>query len=446
MACGKLPMVVNLRYQAIMAPQTRGTKHGQTKPAAVTPPKRNKVDQKPTDTKPGVDNAKSVSQADTTKPARLNRGRLYTVFRLENGKVMEFNNIKHADAYEQDNADIIAETLTFDTNQAYEEFKISATNTSPVARATVKEESLSEHEKSILAKMRQHRIKNAPTKSINISYKTTRFSRACVLFIEVKDQWGKPQWYWKAGDNKPILQAFVANNPTNVSCTETVQIVENLTTLERRNLELNENKPEKRKGYANYKLASKFTIVAPVSVTTMAEEDIFIKNKLQAVGRDLKNIMSSNVYMTALREVVHGYSPLLEKNMWMPEKGVSIQVFIQQCNIVVEPIKAYTDHIVVDRVSIIRNMLSDQDESTPKYIEDEEIDLLDPPTIPDNTDRGGHRGCAPGFNLCESDQIHDATQQQEGEADKEDAPTLNDKLDQSQPSNDESDSCTNPTL
>lgn len=312
--------------------------------------------------------------ADTYKKLQSKtRGKKYTVFKLDSGKEILFSNASHADEYEDENADIITETITFDTEQGYQEYKTSSKETSPVSATTIKTESLTSDERLALARIKKHRQAHAPSKSITLHYKTTKFSRACALALEVRDVYGKPQWNFKAKDHMAILQSYCSDPMSNVSGQHTMEIIDNLHCVERRNLEKGENDPDKKKGYMNYKLISYFIIPDDPTITTMEEEETYIKDYLQSFGKELKRIMASNLYTSALREMVSGYSKKLEKLTFEPDKGPSLQAFIQQCTVVVEPIKTYTDHIIKDKVSVLRCFLSDHDDSIPKYIPDEAI-------------------------------------------------------------------------
>ena len=69
-----------------------------------------------------------------------------------------------------------------------------------------------------------------------------------------------------------------------------------------------------------------------------------------------------------------------------------------------DTIKNYTDHIIRDRVHIIREILSRYDEPTPKYLTDEQLTQVQTDTDEQDT-TAAHPGCAPGFNLEEHQQL-----------------------------------------
>ena len=258
-----------------MATTTRSSVKTTEVVATITPAKRGRGRPKGSTNKPK--NAKiDTPQAEVNKQeVRQNRGKKYTVFKLESGKEIVFDNINHADAYEQENADIIKETITFDTDASYQEYKAATYVNSPVASIPVKVEELNADEKNMLAKIRQHRQTNAPTKQIKLSFKNTQFSRACLVVFDVMDEYGKPYWMFKARDCLPVLKAFVENNP-NSTGDIAKEIVNNFMMLDRRSLEGDDNKVDKTKGYKNYKLVSHFIIPANTTVSTMEEETSYI--------------------------------------------------------------------------------------------------------------------------------------------------------------------------
>ena len=372
-----------------------GTKRASTRKKNTqegSPPKKNKEEEKKT-----IDGG-FQSKAKTKKP----RGKKYTVFKLDTGKDMIFTNKKHADGYEQENADIITDTLTFDTEKGFSDYQNTTNMDSPVPKGNIKKEVLSPEERLSLARIKQHRMQNAPTKSISVHFKSTTFSRACVVILEVRDQWGKPQWNFKAKDTMAVLQGYVSDSATVVNGTHTVAIIENLRCIERRDLEKSENTTEKRKGYSQYKLVSYFVIPNSDQITTMEEESIHLKQELQGFARELKRILSSNLFSASLREVISGYSEKLEQMTFAPEKGPTLQTFMQQCTVVVEPIKNFTDHVVKDKQHVVRTFLTDHDEPIPKYISDEQMADVGEGHSEDSADEDeGTAGCAKGFSLPE---------------------------------------------
>jgi hypothetical protein len=389
---------------------TRKTKNKKIDPATVTPPvKKSKVQQSGTKSSYLKQKTSPVS-GKSTKP-RQNRGKKYTIFKLENGKEMVFQNTVHADAYEDENPDIIKETITFDNEAAFREYKAATLANSPVASIPVKTEQLSNDEQKMLAKIRQHRVQHAPSRLINVLFKNTRFSRACVVLFDVKDEHGKPQWNFKAKDNIGVLKAYADNNPASAGSI-TKEIINNFVMVERRDLEQSEDTILKVKKYNQYILASYFVIPNNAALSTMEEETTYISETLLSVGREIKTIMSTNLYTAALKEVVMGYSENLAKHTFSPEQPgkIPLQQFIQQCPVFSAPIRNYTDYIPKSKVYILRNMLALYDEPIPKYITDEQIAQVnvsedsdeeeeDATQEDEQQDEGSHPGCAKGFNL-----------------------------------------------
>jgi hypothetical protein len=128
------------------------------------------------------------------------------------------------------------------------------------------------------------------------------------------------------------------------------------------------------------------------------------------VGREIKTIMSTNLYTAALKEVVMGYSENLAKHTFNPEQPgkIPLQQFIQQCPVFSAPIRNYTDYIPKSKVYILRNMLALYDEPTPKYITDELIAQVnvfeeseeeegDVTQEEEQQNEGAHPGCAKGL-------------------------------------------------
>ena len=75
-----------------------------------------------------------------------------------------------------------------------------------------------------------------PHKAITLHYKTTPFSQACVVLLDVVDYNGNTQWNFKAIDHQENLQAYV-DCGEDISGTYTEAMIKNLKLAERKNLE-----------------------------------------------------------------------------------------------------------------------------------------------------------------------------------------------------------------
>jgi hypothetical protein len=205
--------------------------------------------------------------------------------------------------------------------------------------------------------------------------------------------------------------------------------------VERRDLEQSEDTILKVKKYNQYILTSYFVIPSNAALSTMEEETTYISETLLSVGREIKTIMSTNLYTAALKEVLMGYSENLAKHTFNPEQPgkIPLQQVIQQCPVFSAPIRNYTDYIPKSKVYILRNMLALYDEPTPKYITDEQIAQVnvseeseeeeeeeeeeegDATQEEEQQDEGAHPGGAKGFNLSHHQKNTQKDEENEGE-------------------------------
>ena len=306
---------------------------------------------------------------DPVSPDAKTRGRSVkvTLYILNNDKHMLFKNPAHADLYLKDNSDVIKTTHHFPSLKAYADFKKQAPAT-PQNTAVVKVEGLSPAEEQAALRINRRRVENAPTSAIACYWHTTAFSRACLVVFDVLDQNGRSQWYYKPRDFVDTLQAYSLDESVTLNGTHTQEIVKNFQTTERRDLEKSDNTIHKGKGgYTNYKAYSYFLL--PVgNFSCEMEESEYIGSTLSFFGDEMKRVLSSPLYCSALRACTAAYSDRLEKHLFEPTKGLDWKSFIQHCNIVVRPFGTYTDHVIRDRIPLLRNVLALHDEPEPKYL------------------------------------------------------------------------------
>ena len=194
------------------------------------------------------------------------------------------------------------------------------------------------------------------------------------------------QWYFKARDFSQTIKAYAADSSTTINGQHTMELIDNFEYTERRDLEKSDNTPHKRKGFLNYKAYTHF--VLPVAdFGSVHQETEYIVSTLTFFGSEIRRILSSRLFCATLRQCVHAYSPSLEQLTFAPTKGLDFPSFMRQCSVVVRPLSNYTDHIIRDRIPVLRNVLALHDETSPKYSLIPDADLLNVPLpVPDDTE------------------------------------------------------------
>jgi hypothetical protein len=319
---------------------------------------------------------KSQQSKKKPKPNGSNKKKII-VYVLEHGKHIKFDRPEIAEAYKHENSDSIVDTIEFPTTTSYLEYKKQTGTDMPTPVRQVKKEKLTPEEERALARITKYREEHAPTKTINVIWKTTSFSRAVLVFIEIRDQNGKHYWCFKARDFVETMKAFAADKTTKLNGLHTKQLIENLHFAERRNPDKGENSADTVKGYTNYQAYTHFVLreLNNAGITNSEQETEHITNILKYFGSELKRIMSSNLYIASLRDCVSKYSKLLDSKMFEPQKGVDYQTFMQQCTVLVKPMVNLTDHVIRDRLNVLRGILALHDTPEPKYglIPDEDL-------------------------------------------------------------------------
>lgn len=292
---------------------------------------------------------------------------------MTTGKELKFTSKVYANAYEEENSDMIADTLIFDTESEYKQHQANGTSDNPGETTTG--EILSPNDKKALARLKRYRLEHCPTRSISTLYKTSVFSDAIPLVFDVLDISGNTFWIFKEADFHANMQAFVNESGIPVQGKHTKEIMNNMVLLERRDKEKGDNDILKNKaGYVQYKAVSYFILPRNPEINTMELEEKYIEEQLLKFGNDMKKFMTSPLYNASLKEHINSYAPNWAKLVFSPQKGPSLTDFVKACSVTVGKIKDYTDHIIKDKVPVLRGMIAMHDNPIPKYINDSDIE------------------------------------------------------------------------
>ena len=280
-----------------------------------------------------------------------------------------------AEKYASENGDAIVATHKFPTLAACQRFQNDC-NVAPKVEGKDSQQKTTLDEQAAIERINRRRIANAPSKSIMFLYKVTSFSRACIFFMRVLDQHGAPQWYYKQKDHTHTLKAYAEDVSTVINGEQTMAMIENMDYTERRDLEKADNVTKKVKNYVQYEQFSYFILPVEDFKDKKQEAD-YIEQTLTFFGNQIKQIMTSTLYLGALKECTASYAPTLVKHLFGEEKGISFKQFIQDCRVEVRPLREYTDVIPRDKVWYVRNILLEHDQSVPKYETISNDDILD---------------------------------------------------------------------
>ena len=288
-----------------------------------------------------------------------------TLFVLTTGKHAMFQSTAIADRYASENGDAIVATHTFPSLAACQKFKTEFTQ-KPKQEKTNNHSHASLEDQAAIERINRRRIANAPSKTLMFLYKTSSFSTACIFFMRVLDQSGAPQWYYKQKDHTHTLKAYAEDVSTKINGNQTMAMIQNMDYTERRDLEKGENIIMKTKGYVQYEQFSHF-IIPVTDFKNEEQEKAYIEETLTFFGNEMKRIMTTTLYLGALRECTQSYAPTLVKHLFGEVPGIPFRQFIHDCRVVVRPLREYTDVIIKDRVFFVRNILLENDNSKPKY-------------------------------------------------------------------------------
>ncbi len=328
-------------------------------------------------------NTRSSKKKDATteKPAPVTpvkppavKPKKFSLVVLNNGKNLPFKSLLYSGRYEKANATVISAVHRFHTAEEMETFqtKLEA-DKKPTAVKRPNDSILTPDQKESLARMKKIKTTRHPHKAITLHYKTTPFSSACGIILDIVDYNGNTQWNFKASDHKENLQAYI-ECVEDLGGTYTRDLIVNLKLAQRRDLTKSDGAGMKNKG--GYEVCKMMTFfVLPESDPSLSSEEAekdFIERELHAFGNELKGILTSPLYNEAMKDHVAGYSDKFLDTLYSPKKGPTLPDFIGSCTVLVQPIKNVGEHIIKAKEAEFEDIIHHYDNPIPKFITDED--------------------------------------------------------------------------
>jgi hypothetical protein len=223
----------------------------------------------------------------------------------------------------------------------------------------------------VLAKIKKRRIADSPTKSINLHWDTTSFSRIVKVVLDVRQENGKHYWCWKPKDIIATSHAYMKVTNTTFTGKHTLELLNNMKSVRRRDLNRGENMCEKQNGYDQQNIFTYFTLpLDNVTFENTGHEVDYIHTQLTYSAGEIKTFFGSNLFSAALHNTVEAYSVGLSDAMFNKPKGQSYQQFMRAASPVVKHAGPMTNHIVKDNVMELNRRLAGFDLDMPKYEDD----------------------------------------------------------------------------
>ena len=175
---------------------------------------------------------KPKSRASKPEVVTPTKPKQYSLLILLNGKHLPFTNPIFSARYEKVNSAAISAIHRFNKKEEMEAFQAKLTSSDK--KNTKRNSSvLSPDQKEALARMKRIRTARHPHKAVSLLYKTTPFSTACALILDIVDYNGNTQWNFKAADHVENLQAYLECGE-EISGTHTSDLINNFVLVERR--------------------------------------------------------------------------------------------------------------------------------------------------------------------------------------------------------------------
>ena len=293
-------------------------------------------------------------------------GKYCTLFVYDGGQQKRITKPATAKRFEAEYGDSIENKLAFDTQQEFNLHQQASNDVPDRFAPEIKIEGMSSGDQALIAKIKRRRLQDTPTRSINMFWKTTGFTAAVIILLEIRDPQGKHAWFFKARDFVDTIKACVREGAIAIHGTHTREIIMNLEYMQRRDALKGENAvAHSKKGSNKYELYNPIShFVLPLgrmSFANSAEEQAYILNALNATGTELKAILSSDLYNACLKDTILSYSEKLAEAAFSTAKGPNIQGFMTQAVVKIKPVVNFTDHVIKDRVPYLRRIMSRHD-------------------------------------------------------------------------------------
>ena len=214
-----------------------------------------------------------VNEVTPTKPKTGHfKEKRFSLIVLNNGKQLPFKSLIYSDIYEKTNAAAISTVHRFQTEEEMEKYQAKMkTDQKPTVKRGC-DSILSPQQKESLARMKRIKTTRHPHKAITVHYKTTPFSIACGIILDVVDYNGNTQWNFKATDHRENLLAYI-DCVDDISGTYTKEIIQNSKLVERKDLtKAGKNAALKNKGGYNVCKMMSFFLLPQDDPTLNSEE------------------------------------------------------------------------------------------------------------------------------------------------------------------------------
>ena len=402
-------------------------KSSQTKARSSARPKKTKQKQPPT-----VETV--TEETKVTHPVEIkrefpglpkSRGAFCTVFRLASGHETTINRLTDANKYEKEKGHEIVETLAFDSLEEHKLYLTSVKSpSSTVLAASTSAQSnfscLSPDERTLLARLQDHRNRNEPKPRVLCVFQHTTFSRAVVMVIDFQDKNGRQTWNVKPLDHVRLLKSMAKVCGGSFRGRFTRDIITSMEAVPKRDLEKGPNEVVKSSGsFDTYVILAHFVLPnLDPQIDSMSSEAEFIKTVGHTTTSELVRLMTSNLYLEFYKSLTKDMSENYRGIVFSPKKGLNFSENLKTMQHHVTNLgnTHWTNYIIESKLHLIQSIIARHDQPTPKYIEDEEI-----LKIPDTPDAASGK-YAIGFNPGKQADDANSDQDRENSTDYDTAP------------------------
>ena len=324
-------------------------------------PAETAVMKSPTDVQPPIQNAALVT------PVKKPRKKYIAVFRLMSGHVAVRKTKKSADNYETGVLGNIKHKEIFSSEEEFQSYM--ANNSAPTApgvaalpgstSAVVPNCGAIEQQPPVELVRQAHaivvRAENlAPMPRLATFYYTYNSTIIVVFVMAILNANGTNFWLFKSNDFLFLLKGYITAQPPKDP--EVLTILNTLTKAKQRDVSKGPDKQKFDRNFGLFLMSGHFKLDL-TKITSLEQEQTYIKTTLTNVSEAVRGILRSDLYLQCLRDHYKANENKMLESLTTPKHGPGFKKFMEQARIVVEPMTDMTHYITTDEADHLHYLM-----------------------------------------------------------------------------------------
>ena len=300
-------------------------------------------------------------------------------FKLLSGAIEHLEHGPAADSFKACWEEAITNTETFQTKAEMDLFKASLSITTPTkndpAIAEDQDNELTDSDKILLNAIKGGIDQNRPSNKVELNYRSTSMSTVAAVIMHFKNIDGTDDWGIKPSAVMIALMQCNENAPAQDPVIK--DFINSFTVHDQRDPQKGDtcvltnewtSPSSGKKMKFPYKLICGLIESPYHRLSSLADEDDYLRNKLQDAGSHIKRIMSGKIFRHCYEHALN--QPAIWSAIGDPNKSNNYYLnYITACSICVNKMQKLTTHLVKDEAQTLFGKLFEHRVSRAKYPE-----------------------------------------------------------------------------